>query len=96
MQNGLTGCIFGEMIMGKIMFKGNDYIDQLQRIFQVMGTPEDVTLTALCSARVLKYLKSWPKHKPADLKLMFPTVEKSGGWPAVVFVDCTCTASSTS
>ncbi|KAJ3045281.1 Mitogen-activated protein kinase [Rhizophlyctis rosea] len=49
-----VGCIFGELLMGKVMFKGSDYIDQLQRIFEVRGTPQDPTLMNLCSPKVSK------------------------------------------
>lgn len=77
-----VGCIFGELLGGKVMFKGRDCkyaertvrgeennflimilitnfrvfidIDQLQKIFDVLGTPEDLILGSLCSQRVRK------------------------------------------
>lgn len=33
------GCIFGEMHTGKPLFPGFDEVDQLRKIFSVMGTP---------------------------------------------------------
>ncbi|AFP65660.1 cyclin-dependent kinase 2 (nucleomorph) [Chroomonas mesostigmatica CCMP1168] len=33
------GCIFGELILDKILFQGKNEIDQLQKIFNVMGLP---------------------------------------------------------
>ncbi|EEB12563.1 mitogen-activated protein kinase ERK-A, putative [Pediculus humanus corporis] len=35
------GCIFGEMVMKKAMFPGDSEIDQLFRIFRVLGTPHE-------------------------------------------------------
>ncbi|KAI9199366.1 kinase-like domain-containing protein [Polychytrium aggregatum] len=70
-----VGCIFGELFIGKVLFKGSDYIDQLQKIFELLGTPEDPTLMSLCSARVLKYLSSWPKRPKVPLQKAFPKAE---------------------
>ncbi|KAJ1567807.1 Mitogen-activated protein kinase [Nowakowskiella sp. JEL0078] len=70
-----VGCIFAELMGGKVLFKGSDYIDQLQRIFEVLGTPEDPTLTALSSPRVLKYLQSFPKRQKMGWKKLFPSVD---------------------
>ncbi|KAJ3305960.1 Mitogen-activated protein kinase [Kappamyces sp. JEL0829] len=73
-----VGCIFGEMLIGKVLFKGGDYIDQLSKIFEVLGTPQDPTLTQLCSARVLKYLRTWPKRQKANFAVLFPRCEPLG------------------
>ena len=35
------GCIFGEMVTGKILFKGFSENDQLRKIFDVLGTPNE-------------------------------------------------------
>ncbi|KAJ3074540.1 Mitogen-activated protein kinase [Podochytrium sp. JEL0797] len=67
-----VGCILGELMLGKILFKGSDYIDQLQKVFEVIGTPPDSALTPLCSSRVLRHLRSWPHHAKMDLKRLFP------------------------
>ena len=81
-----VGCIFGEMLIGKVLFKGGDCnfedlmldIDQLSKIFEVLGTPQDPTLTQLCSARVLKYLRTWPKRQKANFAVLFPRCEPLG------------------
>ncbi|KAI9350580.1 kinase-like domain-containing protein [Zopfochytrium polystomum] len=73
-----VGCIFGELINGKILFKGKDYIDQLQRIFEILGTPNDPSLTRLCTPRVLKYLRSWKRYEKVNLAHVFPKTEAAG------------------
>ncbi|KAI8920501.1 kinase-like domain-containing protein [Entophlyctis helioformis] len=73
-----VGCIFGEMLTGRVLFKGSDYIDQLQKIFEILGTPQDPALTQLCSARVLKYLRTWPKRPKAALDKVFPRADAEG------------------
>nr|KAJ3419037.1 Mitogen-activated protein kinase [Polyrhizophydium stewartii] len=53
-------------------------IDQLQKIFEVLGTPQDPTLTQLCSSRVLKYLRTWPKRNKMPLAQVFPRADAEG------------------
>lgn len=59
------------------MFKGKDYVDQLQKIFEVLGTPEDLLLGSLCSPRVLKYIQAWPKRSKMPLLKLFPHADPS-------------------
>lgn len=33
------GCIFGEIVTKKALFAGDSDIDQLYRIFRILGTP---------------------------------------------------------
>lgn len=36
-----VGCIFGELLTGKPIFEGRSEIDQITRIYEVLGTPND-------------------------------------------------------
>lgn len=51
-----TGCILAEFLGGKPIFKGKDYVDQLNRILQVLGTPPDETLKSIGSKNVQDYI----------------------------------------
>ncbi|KAI8595187.1 kinase-like domain-containing protein [Dissophora ornata] len=46
-----VGCIFAEMLGGKPLFKGRDYVDQLNQILQILGTPDEATLRRVGSER---------------------------------------------
>ena len=46
------GCIFAELLSGKPLFKGRDYVDQLNQIIGVLGTPDDSTMRRIGSERV--------------------------------------------
>lgn len=35
------GCIFAEMFLGEALFRGESELDQLSKIFGIMGTPND-------------------------------------------------------
>ena len=37
-----AGCIFGEMILGKLLFEGKNEAEQCDNIFKIIGTPNDV------------------------------------------------------
>jgi hypothetical protein len=40
------------MLGGKPLFKGRDYVDQLNQILQILGTPDEATLRRVGSERV--------------------------------------------
>ena len=46
-----VGCVIAELILLKPLFPGSDYVDQLRRILNVVGTPDVATLEALCQPR---------------------------------------------
>ncbi|AET41188.1 putative protein kinase KDX1 Ecym_7361 [Eremothecium cymbalariae DBVPG len=50
------GCVLAELLGGKPIFKGKDYVDQLNRILQVLGTPPEETLKRIGSKNVQDYI----------------------------------------
>ncbi|ORZ41269.1 kinase-like domain-containing protein [Catenaria anguillulae PL171] len=67
-----VGCIFGELLGGKPMFKGRDYVDQLNQILAVLGTPDDATLKRVGSQRAQVYIRSLPRMPRVPFTTMFP------------------------
>lgn len=47
-----VGCILAELLGGRPIFKGKDYVDQLNQILHYLGTPDEQTLRAVGSPRV--------------------------------------------
>lgn len=47
-----VGCILAELLGSKPLFKGRDYVDQLNQILGILGTPDDQTLNRIGSDRV--------------------------------------------
>ncbi len=45
-----VGCIMAELILLRTVFRGSDHIDQLNKIFDILGTPDPATLNEICSA----------------------------------------------
>ena len=56
-----VGCIMAELLTGQVLFPGQDHIDQLNRILQIVGTPDEDFLRKISSDTVrplsLSYLK---------------------------------------
>ena len=38
-----VGCIFGELLQRKVLFHGTNELDQLHKIFDIIGMPNDST-----------------------------------------------------
>ncbi|KAJ2229046.1 mitogen activated protein kinase [Coemansia sp. RSA 485] len=67
-----VGCIFAELLGGKPLFKGRDYVDQLNQILQLLGTPEDATLSRIGSERAQMYIRSLPYMPKVPWVRIFP------------------------
>lgn len=68
-----VGCIFAELLSAKPLFKGKDYVDQLNQILRILGTPEDSTMRRIGSDRAQVYIRSLPKMKKVPWESLFPT-----------------------
>ncbi|KAI8825894.1 kinase-like domain-containing protein [Fimicolochytrium jonesii] len=73
-----VGCIFGELYVGKVLFKGRDFVNQLETIFDMMGTPPDLAAMGLCSPKVYKLINSWRKRPKRQLDQIFTTAPSEG------------------
>lgn len=59
------GCIFAEMIMRRTLFPGDSEIDQLYRIFRLMGTPTEETWPGVTT--LPDYKPIFPKWDPQPM-----------------------------
>ncbi|KAG8734978.1 hypothetical protein FRC10_011142 [Ceratobasidium sp. 414] len=69
------GCILGELLGMKPMFKGKDYVDQLNIIIDVLGTPDEETLKRIGSVKAQAYIRSLPVKKAKPFKTLFPQAD---------------------
>uniref|UniRef100_A0A3P9LV88 mitogen-activated protein kinase n=1 Tax=Oryzias latipes TaxID=8090 RepID=A0A3P9LV88_ORYLA len=67
-----VGCIMGEMINGKTLFKGKDYMDQLTQILKVTGVPGPEFVQKLDSPEAKTYVKNLPRYPRKDFSSLFP------------------------
>lgn len=69
----LVGCILAELLGGKPLFRGKDYVDQLNQILLILGTPKEATLTKIGSVRAQNYVRSLPLMPKVPYSQLFPT-----------------------
>jgi len=72
------GCIFAEMITRKPLFPGDSEIDQLFRIFRILGTPTEKNWPGVSS--LPDYKSVFPKWEPPqDVRQLLPAELSPGG-----------------
>ena len=68
-----VGCIFAEMLGRRQLFPGKNYLNQLQLILSVVGTPSEDYIANVGSDRVKTYLQTLPVRNPVELSVLFPS-----------------------
>ncbi|KAG0531450.1 hypothetical protein BDA96_04G023800 [Sorghum bicolor] len=71
-----VGCIFAEMVNQKPLFPGDSEIDELFKIFRILGTPTEGTWPGV--ATLPDYKSTFPKWPSMDLATVVPTLEPAG------------------
>ncbi|KAG9646716.1 mitogen-activated protein kinase spm1, partial [Aureobasidium melanogenum] len=67
-----VGCILAELLGGKPFLKGKDYVDQLNQILHVLGTPDESTLQLIGSPRAREYVRGLPYMPRIPYQQFFP------------------------
>ncbi|KAG0280981.1 Cyclin-dependent kinase catalytic subunit [Linnemannia exigua] len=71
-----VGCIFAEMITKRPLFPGDSEIDEMFKIFKILGTPNENVWPGVSS------LKDWnpefPKWQRKDLRALIPGLDDNG------------------
>jgi mitogen-activated protein kinase 1/3 len=77
-----VGCIMAELYGRQPLFPGEDFLDQVQRIISVLGTPtpEDMRYIGtnpiiLGNENAIKYIKSLPKRTKQSWDKLFPNIK---------------------
>jgi mitogen-activated protein kinase 7 len=67
-----VGCILAELLGGRPFFKGRDYVDQLNQILHILGTPNEETLSRIGSPRAQEYVRNLPFMPKKPFPNLFP------------------------
>jgi len=73
-----VGCIMGELLGRKPLFPGDDYIKQMNLIFNILGTPTGAALDFITNERALQWIQSLKKKAPIPFEKMFPGANATG------------------
>ncbi|PWZ00365.1 Pkinase-domain-containing protein [Testicularia cyperi] len=67
-----VGCILAELIAGKPIFPGKDYVDQIARINNILGSPTQDVIDKIGSERARTYVRSLPDMPQVPLQHLYP------------------------
>jgi len=70
-----AGCLLALMAQNKHLFPGDDEIDQLNKIFKVMGTPNEAVWPGVSSLPDFKNFQNFPK---VDIERVVMNLDPSG------------------
>ena len=70
------GCIFAEMAQRKPLFTGDSEIDQIFKIFQLLGTPDESVWHGVTQLRDFK--PTFPKWKAQSIAKRVPNLDPAG------------------
>jgi cyclin-dependent kinase 2 len=70
------GCIFAELATGRPLFAGDSEIDQLFKIFKVLGTPSERSYAGITN--LPDYKNTFPKWRPQDLSDVISGIDTKG------------------
>ncbi|RDB23713.1 Mitogen-activated protein kinase SLT2/MPK1 [Hypsizygus marmoreus] len=69
------GCILAELLLGKPLFKGKDYVDQLNKVLDVLGTPDETVIRKIGSEKAQAYVRSLPFKKTLPFRKLLPAAD---------------------
>jgi len=70
-----VGCILAEMLSNRPLFPGKHYLDQLNHILGVLGSPTTSDLQSIMNDKARCYLASLPFKPKIPLNKIFPTAD---------------------
>eukprot|EP00123_Amoebidium_parasiticum_P022747 comp9415_c0_seq1/m.4462 comp9415_c0_seq1/g.4462 ORF comp9415_c0_seq1/g.4462 comp9415_c0_seq1/m.4462 type:complete len:381 (-) comp9415_c0_seq1:19-1161(-) len=70
-----VGCILAEMLGGRPLFPGKHYINQLQLILNVVGTPSPEDLNAIVNEKARNYIQSLAYRPKVPWERMYPNAD---------------------
>lgn len=66
------GCIFGELFSRKPVFPADNYIHQLNLIFDILGTPTREDASWMSNSRAYEYIMGLPPREKMPWRKLFP------------------------
>lgn len=67
-----VGCILAELLGRRPLFKGRDYVDQLNQILHYLGHPSESMLQRIASPRAQQYIRSLPYKPRIPFEQLYP------------------------
>jgi mitogen-activated protein kinase 1/3 len=71
-----VGCILAEMISNRPIFPGKHYLDQLNHILNILGSPTQEDLNCIINEKARSYLQSLPLKAKQSWSVQYPHADK--------------------
>jgi mitogen-activated protein kinase 1/3 len=71
-----VGCILAEMLSNRPIFPGKHYLDQLNHILGVLGSPSQEDLDCIVNEKARSYLQSLPFKPRVPWNKLFPQADQ--------------------
>jgi len=72
-----VGCILAEMLTNQPLFPGSNYLEQINLILNILGSPTSDDLSEIRNERARSYLNDLPRRNFKDFKEIAPNAEDS-------------------
>lgn len=73
-----VGCIFAQILRRKSLLRGTSSKNQLELIFELIGTPSEEEIEAISNPKSRKFVQRCKKMEKRDLKTIFPDASDVG------------------
>jgi len=67
-----VGCIFAELLGRAPLFPGEDYLDQVQRVIGVLGTPTTEDMHFISNPAARRFINKLPKREKVKFSTLYP------------------------
>ena len=66
-----VGCIFAELMARCPIFRGENYLDQIKKINDILGSPNESDLSYISDPQAIKFINELPKNKKISFSQIF-------------------------
>ena len=66
------GCIFAELMARCPIFRGENYLDQIKKINEILGSPDENDMSYITDLNARKFITNLPKNKKIGFDQIFP------------------------
>ena len=73
-----VGCILAEMLSNRPLFPGKHYLDQLNHILGVLGSPSQEDLSCILNEKARGYLQSLPVKSKLSWSTLYANADPKG------------------
>ncbi|KAJ8402573.1 hypothetical protein AAFF_G00366560 [Aldrovandia affinis] len=70
-----VGCILAEMLSNRPIFPGKHYLDQLNHILGILGSPSQEDLNCIINTKARNYLQALPQKLKNSWKTLYPNAD---------------------